>query len=531
VDVLSRRKDSATGLLLAGVLTLLANEAHAQAALRGAVEEDPISRVGRTAGDASRNVTPTGFRAAGAPSLRQTTSRRRLAVTPPRGPQRDGVVDAPGGTSVELRGVRRPAQLPYRSLERPINTAVVAPNGEQLVNQGLGSPLPPRRARPTAEDPYAPLGLRLGSFIVNPTAEILGGYDSNPERRDSTQRRKGSSFARAEAGLTLRSDWSQHQLSAEIRGGYSRYFATPGANRPDATGRVNLRLDASRDTAFDAELRGRIDTQTPGGANLTDAAQGRPFIYQSGASVGVTQRYNRLALSARASVDRSDFEDAELAGGAILSQQDRNFTQYGLRLRGGYEVTPGVIPFAEAIIDTRRYDEKRDASGFARDSSGLQLRLGSSFELTRTLTGEVIGGYGLRRFEDQRLRDLRGPVVEAGLSWFASPLTTLRLRAATEFEETTISGASGSINRRVGAEISHAFLRNLALTAGVSFARADFTGIARRDDTLRATLALDYNLGRNALLRASYANERTTSNAPGNNVSANVWLFGARMQF
>jgi hypothetical protein len=528
---LSIRKDSAAGLILAGVLTLSASQAFAQAALRGAVEEDPISRVGRTAGDSARLATPTGARPVGAPALRQNTSRRRLASPAGRGPQRDGVVDAPGGTTPELRGVRRPAQQNFRSLERPLNTAVLAPNGEQLVNQGLATPLPPRRARQSAEDPYAPIGLRLGTFIVNPTLDVFGGYDSNPERRDSTQRRKGSTLARAEAGLSLRSDWSRHQVSAELRGGYSRYFATPGADRPDATGRLNLRLDASRDTAFDAELRGRIDTQTPGGANLTGRAQGRPFIYQSGASVGMTQRYNRLALSARASVDRSDFEDAELAGGGILSQQDRNFTQYGLRLRGGYEVTPGVIPFAEAVIDTRRYDEKRDSAGFARDSAGLQLRLGSSFELTRTLTGEIVGGYGLRRFEDQRLRDLRGPVVEAGLSWFASPLTTVRLRAATEFEETTIAGASGAVNRRVGAEISHAFLRNLALTAGVSFARSDFTGVARRDDTLRATLALDYNLGRNALLRASYTNERTTSNTPGNNVSANVWLFGGRLQF
>ncbi|MGL5138275.1 MAG: outer membrane beta-barrel protein, partial [Beijerinckiaceae bacterium] len=448
-----------------------------------------------------------------------------------RGPQRDGIVDAPGGTSTELRGVRRPAQQSFRSLERPVNTAVLAPNGEQLVNQGLAAPLTPRRARQSAEDPFAPNGLRLGTFVVSPTVDLQGGYDSNPERRDSTQRRKGSTFARAEAGLGLRSDWSRHQLSAEIRGGYSRFFATPDANRPDASGRANLRLDATRDTAFDAELRGRLDTQTPGGANLTGTAVGRPFVYQTGASAGVTQRYNRLALSARASVDRSDFEDAKLSGGQTLSQRERNFTQYGLRLRSGYEVTPGIIPFAEALIDTRRYDEKRDGAGFQRDSTGLQLRLGSSFELTRTLTGEIIGGYGLRRFEDQRLRDLRGPVVEAGLSWFASPLTTLRLRAATEFDETTIAGSSGSINRRIGAEISHAFLRNLALTAGVSFARADFTGIVRRDDTLRMTLALDYNLGRNAVLRASYANERTTSNTPGNNISANVWLFGARMQY
>ncbi|MGL5139495.1 MAG: hypothetical protein ACRC7G_17195, partial [Beijerinckiaceae bacterium] len=75
---MSGRKDTAAGLFLAGVLTLFAGEALAQAALRGAVEEDPINRVGRTAGDIARNVTPTGSRAVGAPALRQNTTRRRL---------------------------------------------------------------------------------------------------------------------------------------------------------------------------------------------------------------------------------------------------------------------------------------------------------------------------------------------------------------------------------------------------------------------------------------------------------------------
>ncbi len=245
----------------------------------------------------------------------------------------------------------------------------------------------------------------------------------------------------------------------------------------------------------------------------------------------MTQRFNRLALSARASVDRSDYADAPLGNGQVLSQKDRNLTQYGLRLRAGYEISPGLTPFAEALVDTRKYDQATDSTGFRRNSDGLQLRAGTSLELTRTLTGEIAAGYGLRRYEDQRLSDLRAPVVEAVLSWAMSPLTTLRLRGATEFEETTIAGSSGAVTRRLSAELSHAFLRNLTATATASYGRSNFQGVTRQDDTLRAGFGIDYALTRNLVLRGSFNHERTTSNVAGNNISGNVWLFGVRGQF
>ncbi len=512
----------AAGLL--GGVGLAGPTARAQA-LRS--DSDPFARVGVTAGEAARGGQPVRARR---PEV--ATPQPLRARTPKRVPLR-GVApladaEAPEGPPVE-QARPRPKLQNFRSLERPPNIAAVETIPGGLVSQGLPPPPPPRRAPPSVTDPYAPLGLRMGTLLVNPSAEAGIGYDTNPERRAGAK--KGSAFARAEGGLALRSDWAVHELTADIRGGYNRYFTLPNADRPDGSGRVGLRLDAAKDTAFDLELRGRIDSQTPGSANLTGQAQGRPLIYQYGGSAGVTQRFNRFALSARASVDRTDYADAKLGDGLTLSQKDRNLTQYGVRLRAGYEVTPGLVPFAEVLLDTRKYDLKADSTGFRRDSDGLQLRAGTSIELTRTLTGEVSAGYGLRRYEDQRLSDLRAPVVEAVLTWAMSPLTTLKLRGATEFEETTIAGSSGAITRRLSAELSHAFLRNLTATATASYGRSDFQGVARQDDTVRAGLGLEYALTRNLVLRGSFNHERTTSNVAGNNINGNIWLFGVRGQF
>jgi hypothetical protein len=529
-------------LLLAGV-SLAATAAHGQSVLRGAVDDDPIQRVGRTASEANRNVVrPTAPRIDAAAAQRQA-ARRRARTRTPAGTtdQPSAAQSAAGLQSIGIQPVitPEPAAVPpprprlqnFRSLERPANTAVPLPAGDQAVNQGLATPVPPPRRAISQANPYDPIGLRLGSGLVFPTIDAAIGYDSNPESRNSGQRKKGAVFARTEASLIGRSDLPTNEVTVDLRGGYSKFFGVDGVDRPDAQGRIGLRLDYTRDTAFDFELRGRIDTETPGTVNLVGGTQERPLTFQSGATAGVTQRFNRLAVSARATIDRSNFSDTTLAGGVTLSQQDRNFTQYGLRLRTAYEVTPGFVPFTEVLVDTRKRDQAVDNAGFRRDSDGLQVRVGTSFEITRTLTGEVLAGYGLRRSEDPRLRELRGPVAEGTLAWSVTPLTTVRLRGATEFEETTQAGSTGAITRRITAEVSHALLRNLNLTAAANFARADFNGINRQEDTTRASLGFDYSLTPNVVFRGSYINARTISSQPGNSISSNIFLFGARLQF
>ena len=173
-----------------------------------------------------------------------------------------------------------------------------------------------------------------------------------------------------------------------MRGSYSEYPNVKGANRPEGEGRLGLRLDVSRDTQVDVEGRFQLDTQRPGSPDLNAAVTERPLVTTTGAAAGVTQRFNRLLVGLRGTVDRTVYEDAHLTNGKILDQSDRDSNQYGLRLRVGYELTPGVIPFVDVLADRREYDQRIDNSGF-RSSDGVGVRAGSTFEITRTLTGEA----------------------------------------------------------------------------------------------------------------------------------------------
>lgn len=390
---------------------------------------------------------------------------------------------------------------------------------------------PPRRRRSAAEeDPWAALGVRVGSITLKPSITSSIGFDTNPQR-SAAAGAKGSAFGRYEGELEVQSDWNVHELTGRLRGGYSDFFRNPEASRPDAQGNLDLRLDATRDTRILLESRLNLDTQRPGSPDLNANVRGRPQVWQYGGSAGVTHDFNRLQLTLRGSVDRSDYEDARLSNGAILSQKDRNMTDYGLRLRAAYEITPGIRPFVQAEIDRRDFDEKTDASGYMRSSDGITAKLGSTFEISRQLTGELSGGYQNRRYEDTRLKDLRGFVGDASILWSPTPLTTVTLRGTAELGDTTIAGSSGTTVRRATLEVAHALRRNLTVTGFTNFSRTEYDGQGLREDYTNVGARLEYKLTRTFAVRASFTHERLNSTAQGSDYTANVSLVGLRVQF
>jgi hypothetical protein len=353
------------------------------------------------------------------------------------------------------------------------------------------------------------------------------GYDSNPNR---TQSSKGSFVSQTEGEVLLQSDWSRHELTGYLRGAYNEYPSVPEASRPEGAGRVGLRLDVLRDTQVNFEARYLIDTQRPSSPEIGVPLRTRPLVFSEGGTLGVTQRFNRLLASLQATVDRTDYENARTPGGVLLNQSDRNVTQYGLRGRVGYELTPGFIPFAEILADTRVYDRRVDFAGFARSSDGIGGRLGTTFEITRLLTGEIAAGAIHRSYEDPRLRDLTSPLVSASLVWSATALTTFRATAEARVDETTVPNATGIRVLRGLVEASHALRRNLIVTAGLTASDYDYQGVRISEQGWGALVRADYKLNRAVAVRASYNYEQLTSTVAGSSYSTNVFLVGMRYQ-
>ena len=392
-------------------------------------------------------------------------------------------------------------------------------------------------ARPIPTDPaYAPIGYQVGTFTVLPSFAQSLGYDSNPDQT-SRQFAKGSVALRTDAAVDFQSNWASSSLQGSLRGAYLETPQNDAASRPAADGVVRYRLDANRDLHIDAEGRFLVDTQRTGNPNLQIAAGNlqaassttRPLLAVYGASLGATETFNRLSVTLRGSIDRSEFDNARLSDGTIISQADRNLNQYSLQLRTAYEVNPDFSPFVDILGDTRVYDLQRDQNGIRRDSDGISLLVGASFGLLRTLTGEISAGIQHREYVDPSLRSIDAPLINAALVWSMSPLTTVRLTAATGVTETTIQGSSGILTDVATLEVQHDLFRNLSIVLGGSFLRNAYQGSTIRETGVSATARLDYHLTRWLTLRGTYIYQEIHSTVAGSSFSDNTVLFGVRV--
>ena len=525
-------------VLLPMVLALLATSAlvPAHAQLRDTVGQMPPDP----------NVPPTTPRSlvaqpgATLPTLddeiRATEARRKAreqsrAVTSAGNPVLD-----PRTRGQVLRPVRGITQL-----RRPSNRAVplrqgrpdtaASPDLPQIIAPGLSDTPVVKRRRPMEDDPYAPLGLRLGSFIVKPGIDVTGGYDTNPQRASKASRPKGSPTVQIAPDISVQSDWARHALQFDLRGTYNHYFEDTNSDRPTMDSKLTFRGDMMEGGTLNLELREKIDSQRPGSPDLTSTVKGRPLTYQTGASAGYTQKFGNTSLTGTVLADRYDFQDGKTTSGLTVSQKDRALTAYGAKLRGAYEITPGITPYVEASVDRRTYDMSVDTSGYQRDSVGAAAKVGTTFEISRILTGELSVGYGGRDYADSRLRNLSGALIDASLVWALSPISKMTVKAGSEFLETTQTGSSGAISRRIGVAYTHDLLRNLQLTASADYSRASYSGVSRIEQTFIAGLRADYKIDRNFVFRASYSYERAISSLAGNSSTAHVMLGGLRMQY
>gem|GEM_PF-899670 len=392
-------------------------------------------------------------------------------------------------------------------------------------------------ARPIPTDPaYAPIGYQVGSFTILPSFAQSLGYDSNPDQT-SRQFAKGSVALRTDAAVDFQSNWASSSLQGSLRGAYLETPQNEAASRPAADGVVRYRLDADRDLHIDAEGRFLVDTQRTGNPNLqlgtanlqAATSTSRPLLAVYGASLGATETFNRLSVTLRGSIDRSEFDNARLSDGTIINQADRNLNQYSLQLRTAYEVNPDFSPFIDILGDTRVYDLRRDQNGIRRDSDGISLLVGASFGLLRTLTGEISAGIQHRDYVDPSLRSIDAPLINAALVWSMSPLTTVRLTAATGITETTIPGSSGILTDVATLEVQHDLFRNLSIVLGGSFLRNDYQGSTIRENGVSATARLDYHLTRWLTLRGTYIYQEIHSTVAGASFSDNTVLFGVRV--
>jgi len=384
------------------------------------------------------------------------------------------------------------------------------------------------RADEEEEDPFAPLGIRVGSFLFYPELFAETVYSDNIFLSSANPR---SDWAIEFTPLLLvRSDWNRHSLTGTIGGVRSYYERFETENEETFLATLSGQIDIRRDTnlvvgaSYSQKLGDRSDTDFPSGSFE------RPQERFRDVSLEGNHTFNRVQLTLRGEISSEDYEDGRRIDGTIINNDDRDFTERRLTGRAGYEFQPGVAAFVEASTNERKFDERIDDNGTLNGSSGYDIQGGLSFQLTQTLTGEVSAGYALQTSDDPALDDVDGLIFNAGLEWLATGLTTLRFDAASTVAETTLTGSAGSIVRSAELSVEHRPRRNIVLGASVGFEREEFSGSGGEDDEWLLGVTGEYIFTRSVAMTLAYGHLMSTSSSPGSDYSVNEVRVGLRLR-
>jgi hypothetical protein len=437
-----------------------------------------------------------------------------------------------------------PVVYPASAASRPGASVPVPPPldyGASASTPPPGTPLPntlplgaPSRALPIAGiDPYDPLGIRAGTFVILPSLDLSAGYNNNV---GAAPNGPGSSTYVITPEVQVRSDWSRHSLTADISGSYFAYgndaAFSPPLDRPYFNSKIDGTIDVTHETQILLENRVIVSTDSPGSpviitlGNVTQL----PLDTTVGETVGLAQQFNRFSYTLRGTFDRTTWQASDYPGGVTVSNDDRNYDQYAAILRVGYEFNPNFKPFVEVSADNRVHDQQLDDFGEDRDSTGKSAKVGLTFAKTGSLTGEIAVGYMERDYKDPTLPNIAGPTLDGSVTWQATALTTAKFTAATSISETPIQFVSGEFSRDFNIQVDHALRRWLIATVQAGYGIDEYAGLDRTDDRYFVMAGLTYKLNRDIWLKAQVRQDWRTSNASGGAYDATSFLLGLRLQ-
>lgn len=417
---------------------------------------------------------------------------------------RDGIADI--GEPAAIEDGTDPTTVDSRTAEEiaPFQDTPPAADGDPLLFQieDLDPVIDNRRpSRLFRNEPFDPVGIRIGSFILFPELELGGAYFSNVFRAPNAS---SDIAADVKPAVRLVSNWSRHALEFRANGNLSFYNDFDSENEKGYLVESRGRLDVTRKTSIQAlisheqtqESRSALDASSVGtrANQLTDRAE-----------ASLNHRFNRLGLQFRGSV--ADFAFGETQNiGVVTNNASRDYKAYEEAVRATWELKPTLLPFAEVAINQREYDGLASSDLISRTSQGQRYRLGVSFGNTsQILRGEISLGYGVQSPNDGRLKSLDGLLVDANATWRVTDLTSLLFTARSDVSETSTANVGGAFFHSWAVEARHSLRSYLIGSAGLSYATQDSLDGVIKESELRATLGLEYYLNREAVMFGNYA--------------------------
>lgn len=311
-----------------------------------------------------------------------------------------------------------------------------------------------------------PLGLRDGPTMMTPKLEESVGYDSNalpgPWRR-------GSWEIGTDATLALASDTSHATVGAVASVDDRRVLALPAQSRTDASASAGIRFDVGDDEATVAvahierhEDRGALDT----------IPSDRPVAFHLD-DIRLAYAIRRAPWTLTPELEVTDWRyDPTTIGGVPVSQayRDRLVLQAGVTLRYA------LSPLRELVLVVRGLGQAypdTPAGQLNPGSRSYQLLAGVSDQSDPVWHWRLLAGGEVRTFDASAYRTRDTAIVEGGLTWNPSGLTTIAATVSRETDAAAEEGVAGIVYTAARVSIDHELRRDVLLNGWLGWQQQD----------------------------------------------------------
>jgi hypothetical protein len=364
--------------------------------------------------------------------------------------------------------------------------------------------------KPSADDPYAPLGISAGGLILYPSIALgIGATDNASNSFGGVP----GSFWSVTPTLDIRSNWDTNSANVLLAGSYQDFFNDAAPAEPAASATGNLHLDLA--DRFSADFTGGAlySEQSLSDPNYPTGADKPPGVIALNGTAALNGAFGRIKVTLAGGAERTIYENA-MSGTTVIDQGDRTNTLYTGRLRLGYELGPTFTPFVETEVGRRLYDRPIDDEGKDRAATSYALRAGIEVDRDPLLKGEIAVGAIHETFDDATLADINALSFEGTLTWSPRRLWTITLSGNTALNPTTDPTSSGSVFYTGSLDVAYAWRRNVTLDWISYVSNEDYQGTGEVDTTYSTGLSATWKLNRELQLVASYTHQWLVSNDP-----------------
>lgn len=223
-----------------------------------------------------------------------------------------------------------------------------------------------QRARPD----YDPLGMRAGSFLILPSANVIESWDSNVYATPT--RDKSDMVTTVEPAVSAISDWNNHALSLLLSDQSKFHMTHSTEDVNNLTGAAQGRLDIQRDIYLSGGGGYMLSHEDRSSPNAAVSGKFPTETHDINGNLGFVHDTGVIGLHLNSTVDAYSYNDNVTNTGTVIPEKFRDYVGYTFTPRVTYELVPGYHAFIQTPLNERDYNRADPSIGFKRSSHGYE---------------------------------------------------------------------------------------------------------------------------------------------------------------